>query len=213
MENRYLDHPSDETLERFLLRRHDGTELEHVDTHILVCDSCQDRLHALDIEWAGAKLAFKEWNHEATRETGNREASRWSWFAFPRLVVACGLTVLALVLVVAPQSRKRTLPMAEVELSAYRGTATASVPQGHPLHLRLNAAGIAEGTTVASLVDETGNELWKGAVAIHQDAADVSLPPISKTGVHYLRIYGESGAGDSGAAPGDLLREFVFQVR
>jgi hypothetical protein len=213
MENRYLDHPSDETLERFLLRRYDETALEHVDTHILVCDSCQDRLHALDIEWAGAKLAFKEWDHEVARETGNREASRRSWFAIPRLAVACGLAVLALALLGAPQLWKRTLPMAEVELSAYRGTVTASAPQGHPLHLRLNAAGIPEGTAVASLVDETGNELWKGSAAIHQDSADVSLPPITKIGVHYLRIYGKSGAGESGAAPGGLLREFVFQVR
>ncbi len=53
-------HPTEESLERFLLKHSQEEELAVVETHILACESCVARLESLEMNVAVMKLALGE---------------------------------------------------------------------------------------------------------------------------------------------------------
>ena len=56
----YLEHPTEEALERFLLHQSQEAEIEIVETHILACESCVERLEVLETHIAATKIALAE---------------------------------------------------------------------------------------------------------------------------------------------------------
>ncbi len=60
MQEPYIDHPTEEALERFLLHHSEEQELEIVETHILACESCVSRLESLESDIAASKLALRQ---------------------------------------------------------------------------------------------------------------------------------------------------------
>ncbi|HZQ51482.1 MAG TPA: hypothetical protein VFB14_04745 [Bryobacteraceae bacterium] len=201
----YLDHPAEDALERFLLQQCHEEELEAVETHILACESCITRLEDLELQITATKLALQELESERiAREAAKGQHSWKSWFTIPTLSWAAGAACLALALLAAP----RFVP-ANVNLSAYRGLESPTVPEGRPLDLHLNAADLAEGRVGVEVVDSNGSELWKGSANIQHDQAEVVVPRITEPGAHFVRLY--APAQDDGE--GRLLREFAFQVQ
>src|SRR5579884_1432714 len=181
----YLDHPAEDALERFLLQQCHEEELEAVETHILACESCITRLEDLELQITATKLALQELESERIAREAAKQQHFWkSWFTIPTLSWAAGAACLALALLAAP----RFVP-ANVNLSAYRGLESPTVPEGRPLDLHLNATDLAEGRVGVELVDGDGSELWKGTTEIKHDQAEVKVPKITESGAHFLRLY------------------------
>jgi anti-sigma factor RsiW len=197
----FLEHPTEEALERFLLHQCQEPEIEFVETHILACESCVERLEALEMQIAATKIALAEFQRDSRESARAKEKRhRKAWFRVGGLsfagAAACVVLVLALF---AP---------AQVDLAAHRGRETSSVPEGRPLHMHLETADVPDGSVTVQLVDGEGAEVWKGASTVSHERTDVHLPRLRKRGVYFLRLYTPA----KGSAEGDLLREFPFRV-
>lgn len=198
----YLEHPNEEALERFLLRRSEEPELEMVETHILACDSCVERLEILETQIAATKIALEQFQLEAQRKASAREKRPWRFrFGTAGLSFAGAVACVALAL--------GMFSPAQVHLSAYRGVETSRVPEWRPLHMHLNATDLANGPVAVQLVDGQGSQVWKGLSVVRNDQVDVHVPRITKTGNYFLRL----SEPPNGRAEGELLREFAFQVK
>jgi anti-sigma factor RsiW len=210
MEPTFLDHPTEETLERFVLNRSGDEELEIVETHILACDSCVARLEYLENEIADIKTAAAEVRLDAVQREYSAPKVSWrSWFTVPKLSWAGAVAALALGIALTPQFIHRAGPVAEVSLTAYRGLENPIVPAREPLHLHLNAADLPEGAVAVQIVNQQGSSVWKGSSEIRHDQVNITVPSMTKSGTHFLRLYQISKDNPQG----ELLREFAFQVK
>lgn len=209
MQREWLEHPTEDALERFILHQSGQVELETIETHILMCESCVARLESLETEVAAMKIALRQLQLERAREFATQHRTSWkSWLALPSLSLAGAVAALTAAFLLVPQLANRA-PITDVNLSAYRGDETAVVPEGRRLHLQLNAEDLAEGPVTIELVNSQGAQVWEGGAMISGDRIEVNLPRITEAGPHYIRVY----AASQGSSPGDLLREFVFRVK
>ncbi len=83
------------------------------------------------------------------------------------------------------------------------------LPENQRVHVRLDAADLAEGPVTLQLVDSSGSQIWKAAAAVQNHEVAITVPRITAPGTHYLRLY----APAQGKVEGDLLREFAFRVK
>jgi hypothetical protein len=209
MEQTYLEHPSEEILERFALSQSSDEELDVTETHILACETCVTRLESLEIQIAATRLALQEIHKDEVARAYARQNTTWrNWLTMPRLSLLGAAAALALVLSVAPRTLFLHAPVAQVSLTAYRGIESAAVPKNHPLHVRLNANDLDQQTVNVALVDERGSQVWEGAARVQQNEVDVNVPGISEGGAHFFRLYAPQSNGEA-----ELLREFSFQVK
>jgi hypothetical protein len=212
MQNSYLQHPTEETLERFLLHQSPEDELEVVETHILACDTCVARLEDLEIQITTMKTALGELQlQQAAAATAGAQSRSWkSWFTVPHIAWAgAAAAALAAVLTITPQIAHRSAPAVDVNLTAYRGLETLAVPERRSLHVHLNAADLPTGAVIVQLVDYSGAEVWRTAATVTQDRVNVSAPKISHPGPYFFRLYAAAPNGQQG----ELLREFSFQAK
>ena len=204
----YVDHPTEETLERFLMHQMQEEELESMETHILACDSCVARLEELEIQLAATKIALAELHNQTVAENYAKEkSSRWTWLKSHSWSLAGATAALALAVTIVP--RFANISPFETEVSAYRGSETTTIPAGRPLLLHLNAKDLPAEPVSVEIVNAEGNQVWKGNNVIDHEKVNAKLPEISAKGNYLLRLY----ASDKNGAPGDLLREFSFDVK
>ncbi len=202
MNEPYREHPSEEALERFLLNKSPDEELESVETHILACEFCVEQLESLESEIAATKIALQNMTVQRDSKSLAHTARRWKrWFTIPRLSFAAtsAVAAAAAILLSVPSN---------VSITAYRGTETAIVPEGRPLHMHLNAAQIDSGPVKVELADSTGSIVWTGASVVRDDKVDVALPRITHSGAYLLRLY----SVPQGQASNDLLREYSLEA-
>jgi hypothetical protein len=198
----HLEHPSEDSLERFLLHQASDAELETIETHILACESCVDRLEILELEIAATKLALAELHQEKTAEEyAKAQNRRKSWFSIKSLSWAATAAAIVLGVISLP-----LLKPADVNLAAYRGSETTFVPEWRPLHLHANTTGLDAKEVVAEVVDVDGNPVWKGTTSVDAGHADIALPRLTHSGSYLLRLYAANGNGNP-------LREFSFQTK
>ena len=204
----YVEHPTEETLERFLMHQMQEEELESMETHILACDSCVARLEELEIQIAATKIALAGLHNQTVAENyAKQSSSRWSWFKSHGWSLAGATAALALAVTIVP--RFASVAPFETEVSAYRGSETIAIPAGRPLLLHLNAKDLPAEPVRVEIVNAEGNLVWQGKDAINHDKVNAKLPEMKTKGNYLLRLY---AAGQNGA-PGDLLREFSFDVK
>jgi hypothetical protein len=204
----YVEHPTEETLERFLLHQMQEEELESMETHILACDSCVARLEEMEVQIAATKMALAELHKETVAENYAKQShSRWSWLKSHSWSLAGATAALALAITVVP--RFAGVSPFETEVSAYRGSETTTIPAGRPLLLHLNAKDLPAEPVRVEIVNADGSQVWKSNNVINHDKVDAKLPEIKNKGNYLLRLY---ATGKNGA-PGDLLREFSFDVK
>ena len=152
-------------------------ELETLETHVLACEYCVDRLETLETQIAVTQKALQKLeSRPASRKSVDR-FGRWkTWFTFPKLSFAtAGLVAMAAGAILFSIPR-------DVSITAYRGSEAAMVSEGRPLHLHLNAAGLDPGPVAVELTDKNGSIIWKGASSIAHDKVDVNLPRITESG-------------------------------
>lgn len=211
METTYLDHPSEEELERFLLHQSKEPEQEVIETHVLACESCVARLEALEVYISTAKLALKRFEaEEKLKQADKAEHPFRQWLTGKRLSWAGAAALLAVGIAFIPNVVHRSAGSAvEVNLSAYRGLESPFVPSNRTLHMRLNTPDLPDGPFGVEIVTSNGTQLWSGTTAIRKEQAVISVPAIPQSGAYYLRLY----APVKGTAQGDLLKEFAFRTR
>jgi hypothetical protein len=227
MTNQFLEHPNEETLERFLLRRSEDQELEVVETHILACDSCITRLEALELQLTDltSALALSEEDRIQKSLQEARKPTWRSWFTMSSLSWAgAACAALALGLAVIPQSIHRLSPTnienaqavegalsacntsTASSLSACRGAESAVLPSHRPLDLRVDTTDIPPGAVKVQVVNSTGLEVWKGKATVNSEQAQIAMPQLAESGPYFLRLY-------SDGTDKELLREFRFEVK
>jgi hypothetical protein len=204
-------HPSEEELERFVLHQCHEQELEEVETHILACESCVTRLEDLEVEISAMKLGLQKMLAEQQiKRSADEQRSSWkAWVTVPKLSFAGALAAVVLGVIALPALLHRDTDAAQVSLTAYRANETSVVPAARRLLVHLNARDLADGIVSAALVDLSGVEVWKGRTTVHNEQAELEMPPITEKGIHYLRLYSPVRPGSEP----QLLREFSFQVK
>jgi hypothetical protein len=202
MKESHSEHPSEDALERFLFNKTSSEEeLEDLETHILVCEPCIERLENLQIQIAAARIALQSLEAKRYSKSPIQTSSSWkSWFSIPRLSFAAtsAVAVIGAILFSIPR---------DVTITSDRGTETAIVSEGRPLHMHLNAAGLNPGTIKVELADSNGSILWQGISVVRHDTIDVTLPRIIQSGAHFVRLYSQTGPDSS------LLREFALNAQ
>jgi hypothetical protein len=214
MQIRFGDHPSEEILERYLLHQSSANELDSIETHILGCPDCVTRLERAETYIATIRTACQELKQTQTQRLS---VSEWieratAWLTPLRLSWTAGLAVLIAALIVAPAQFALRSPVspAHVNLAAWRGAESVSVPSRKPLDIRLNSIDLPDGAVGVQLVDSVGHEVSHSSASVSQEATHVLLPPLQQAGTYFLRLYSVS---DTKSGQRDLLREFAFQAK
>lgn len=200
--NRHLD---EQEIEKYSLGYISEEESSRFEEHLLVCESCQDRVSESDsyvstMQSASARI------RQAELRTQER---RWVSRPIPILAVAASvlfLMAVGLLWVNGPISRNWVSvgPAFAVNLVATRGNGIeARAPAGRALALQLDLAGLPpESTFRLELVDAIGKRAWQGAV-VSQDSKAVTSVPQMAAGVYFLRVYTPDRR---------LLREYGLEV-
>jgi anti-sigma factor RsiW len=207
MQQPELQHPTEDTLESYLLHRMQEDELETTETHILACDSCVARLEAMEIQLEATKMALAEFHKETVENNyaaAAQKNSRWAWLKLPTLSLAGAGAALAVALAIVPQ-----FSPIERSVNAVMGSEVTVIPANRPLLLHLNAKDLPEEQVAVQVVSADGNELWKGNSAVRNSTVDAKLPKFHEKGNYLVRLYGPA---QSSSSEGNLLREFSFAV-
>ena len=192
-----IKHPDEETLERFIMNRCREDELEVIEAHVIGCESCVERLETLEQELldikSGAALYMESLQKKENLE--KKPKTRWNFklFAMPAFSMAAAAAAFVCATSVTPR---------DVNLSAYRGSEVATVPQGHSLQLHLNARDLPAGPVTVEVVGDDGAETWKGNSTIADDQAKVEIPAIRNPGEYLIRLENKQG---------EVLREFAIR--
>jgi hypothetical protein len=192
-------HMDEEEFERYSMGAMPEGAIAPFEEHLLICESCRDRLAQTDVYVAAMRNASARLRSETVKQ-------RLPWLRFPRLVPA--LAGLAVAIVAAGLWLGRldvgeARPFA-VDLAATRGSAIeATAPAGRWLMLRLDLSNLpASPGYRMEMVDRAGNPVWQAAVSARGSKADFKVPR-TRPGVYFVRLYGP---------PGELLREYGFEV-
>ncbi|MBZ5620902.1 MAG: hypothetical protein LAQ69_19555 [Acidobacteriia bacterium] len=188
--NRHLD---EDEIERYSLGTTADEDFARLDEHLLICESCQDRVTESDryvstMQRAGAQL----------RGRGSKQS---------RMVPIFALAATVLFLVVFGlrfTNRSTVAPAFALNLVATRGNGIeAKAPGGRPLTLQLDLAGLPpESSFGLEMVDRFGRQVWQGTVVSHDSKAAASVPQRAG-GIYFVRVYAPSGA---------LLREYGLEI-
>jgi hypothetical protein len=195
MNGEHIKHPDEETLERFVLNRCREDELELVETHIIGCESCVERLEVLEQELLNIKSGAEL--YLASLQKQKQPKTRWNFkfFAVPAFSLAAAAAALFCVTLTTPR---------DVNLAAYRGSEVTAVPRSHPLRMHLNARDLPAGPVIVEVVNDQGTEIWHGDTTISGDQVQVKVPGIHNSGEYFVRLEDKQG---------ELLREFAIQPK
>ncbi len=210
MTSQYKMHPGNEALEKYSLGHLPEAEVERVEEHLLICESCQDELLNVDAYIRDVKEVCKQF--EETPAT-SREGFFKRWLtAFPMPAMAMSGAVAALALLVAiPFIHQSTgthgSPVA-IELAAMRGGSAAGIATaetGRPLELRIDAALISPAQNYrAEIVNPSGSPVWQGTPATKDGRLIVKVSKPLPAGTYWVRLYGSDP---------DPVREFGLVVK
>jgi hypothetical protein len=209
MDTWYLDHPSEETLARFLAQQAQETELQRVETHILFCSRCLSRLEHLDMMISVTKLAFQP-PDESASQTRQPWVSSFLSFHFLFRASAIGSFVLAFALL-AWHVVLSTQPVITV-LSANRGSELPRVPGNRNLSLILNVPDVSNGPVYLAIFDDLGKFVWQEPAVVLDEHVKVTIPKLERIGLYFVRLYPADLTRSTGDDV-DFLREFLFEVQ
>lgn len=185
-------HPSEEALERYVLRR--GPVEEPVQEHLLWCAACQERAEAM-ARFAGAM------RREATVRPARATQGRWGW-----LVPLAAAGALGGAVVVWQGTRAANEPAPEVVLTAMRGEreAASMTQAGQRWRLRLRATEAVAGRRYGiAVVDAQGQPVWTGTVVAEAGTVPVVVDARLGAGQYWVRL----------DADGELLHEYALTAQ
>jgi len=198
-------HASEELLEQYSMGRLAGSDLEWVESHLLVCAYCQDALASSDTYVMSIRSAARELRRQ-TAEVPQPWYGKL--FDLPKPAWALGMAALALLIVagaVGPWLHRAGAPPAIVVLQSTRGSALNSgAPAGKPLVLMLDLTDLQPLPQYKlEIVDTLGHPVFQSAAAPARNSLRAALAKGLPAGMYYVRLY----------APGrELLREYGLKV-
>ena len=190
-------HIREDDIERYSMGTIPEEEAAPIEEHLLVCDSCRERVTASD-----ACIGLIRAAGMAQRSVPEPPPRRWGLpWGLPRLVpVLAGLAMAAILVVVGLNWLRpgQPVPAFAVKLAAARGAgAESQAPAGKPLALDPDLTGLPVAPSYKlEMVDSAGKPVWKGATP------GASAPPVP-AGLYFVRVY---------SAAGELLREYGLEV-
>jgi hypothetical protein len=192
-------HIGEDDLESYSMRALANEAVVRVELHLLICETCRERLMAAE----EAIAIIRDAARELPRRERIRERQRWS---FPRLIPAfAALAFLAIAAVTLPLVRRGppAAPFA-VTLQTMRGPASRTAPSRRPLLLGLDLTGLAASPSYrVEVVDRSGDRVWHGTFNGSGAIASVAIPP-QKRGTYFVRVALPSG---------ETLREYGLEIR
>ena len=187
-------HAADEVLERYSMGCLAGPELAEFEEHLLVCESCQDRLARED--------AIRQRVRDGAAVLQQPRAVAWR---MPKL--AWGLSFVAVAVIIAGSAweslRPSSEPPAVILLRAMRGTENpklAAAPAGKPLTLVLDATDLPQfAEYTLEIVDAGGHSVFQGNGSSRNNRLQATLTGGLAAGAYFVRVY---------APTRELLREY-----
>ena len=188
-------HESDESLELYALERLSDSDVVRIEEHLLICDSCRDRLD----ETANFAVAMRE----AGKSIPAAVSPNWFAWLRPQLGFVGALAVAVLAVVLVWNGNARLAPVASLQLNAMRGNDAASVQPARELDLTLTDAVAGAATPMVEVVDGNGAQVWSGTPEMSGSVARAKVAKTLAAGDYWVRYY------DS---PGHMLHEYSFRV-
>jgi hypothetical protein len=192
-------HVAEDQLERYSIGTLHGTAVAQVEEHVLICETCQNKLASIDswvrsVRRAGAQLRSQRDN-------------QWQLSRVPRFVPALAaaiILVFAAGAVLQLSKRGAVTPLA-VALEATRGENVARVPARQPLLIQPGLDGLPQLPEYRlEIVDRLGKRVSQNTFTpANGHPSGTSIPGLA-SGVYFARLYSPSG---------DLLREYALEVR
>ena len=158
--------------------------------HLLICESCRQRVEASDATVKAMRNASAIVREEPVAERRGGFGWRMAWLAAAAALVIAGLVLRT---ALAPGTRQ-----VSVSLVAMRGgDLAAHAPAGAALALHPDVTGVAPARSYElRVVDALGREVWRGVTP------GAPVKPLSK-GTYFVRLY----------AGGELVREYGLAVQ
>ncbi len=203
------EHASEDALERYCLGTVAAAELEAVESHLLVCSACQERLRESEayvrtMQQATAQAAADQ----LARQDRWRALGGWLYRSVPAAAIA-GAAALVLVGIFGPPSRRAPIAApVSVSLELTRGDESprAHAPAGRPLLLALDLTGLAPlAEYQVRIVDANGAAVWDSAAKTDRGRLEVAASIRLARGTYWVRIYRLS-------EPQTPLREYGLEL-
>jgi hypothetical protein len=194
-------HATDEVLEMYSMDRLAGLKLVEFEEHLLVCNSCQDRLARED------SIRQRVCDGAAVLQ---RPPVAASW-RLPKLGWAAGLVAAGLLVFAGfgwQSFRRSAMAPAAIVLETTRGAEDATLaaaPAGRPLALILELTGLeAHSEYRLEVVDAGGQPVFQSHGAPQNNKLIATLAKGLRAGSYFVRVYANTG---------ELLREYALTVR
>ncbi len=184
-------HIDETTLEKYVMGALSGSATAEVEQHLLVCESCRQRVTETDDYVRAMRTAVET-------AAGGAPESAW-WWGFRWLVPAVAFAALTVFVVERLGPRTSSSP-APVALEAMRGSEAAQAPAGRPLQLQPDLRGLPPSTRYRlELVTASGAMVWRG-----EFQAPLAMAPGQAAGDYFVRL---------SLPDGTLLREYALAIR
>jgi anti-sigma factor RsiW len=202
-------HPTEGTVEDYVLERLKGPELEEFEVHLLICERCQARVAEEDEFRADVKQAATTLQRKDPIPIRSRPAVRrlpvFDWFSKPVWIGAVAAVTLAVAIWIP---RDRMAPAhAEVFLRVTRGPEAGLIPApaGKPFTMKADMAGVppAAGYRLA-IADASGRVVVTREVVRQGDVVEVRIPSGLPVGHYWVRLLGDGER---------LFREYALESR
>jgi hypothetical protein len=198
-----IDHADEAQLECYALGALDETDWARVEEHLLICETCRERLEEADVYTAAMRGAARSLRMEMQFRASQPARS---WFPLWSDALAVGLALLAFILAWGPWTSRQPageLPVA-VLLETTRDSRTQTAPGSRPLLLTAELAQLAIYPAYRlEVVDATGRSVIGSPPTPANGKLSLLIPRGLARGAYYVRLY---------AGSGELLREFGLRV-
>jgi hypothetical protein len=191
-------HASDERLELYALQRLSGWEVEGIEEHLLICQSCVRRLEEIGA-FAHAMRA------ELEARPAPAESRRLNWFGWlqPRFAITGALALALLALgIYRVGGGARLVPVASLELTSMRGE-MPTLGLAREIDLTFMDAPPAGGPFRAEVVDSSGTSVWSGTPQMGDKGPEARVHNRLSPGDYFVRLF---------SAKGQLLHEYGFHL-
>jgi hypothetical protein len=196
-------HLDGDVLELYAMGRLSEAASEPVEEHILVCETCQERLTEAESYVRAMRGALdKSQQAGQTHPFLNRVRG---FFEMPQLAWgSVGVAACAAAVFLSTMVMKRDGPPVAVSLSAMRG-ADAVVAAGGPLDLDLDMNGLPAASYRVEVVDASGKPIWSVATsAVQNGRLRTRVGKRLAPGQYFIRV---------NPADGSTAREYGLSVK
>lgn len=201
-------HIEEERLESYALNALGEEKAAIVEEHLLICETCQHRLDAMDRYTRAMQSAARRVREEESAVPGAitiGERLR-GWMRVPVPIWAGAMVMAGVVLVLGVRVEERPGPSVDVRLEAVRGSSEGIAQPGHALHLLLDNRGMRQMPAWnIEIVNEAGSKVWHGTGSWSDTAITATANQSFKPGKYFVRVMKDRGHSEDPAREYQLI--------